>query len=131
MVRHPQVTEWESRLKAVFDRIDVELEERYGGTYPLHPARARRGTTSNHETDGLFNIGAAFTAGFGSQHGRGYVVSVRMATLADVPDNIRETIREAVVARLEVLLPEAFPERDLRVERDGDIYKIVGDLSVR
>ena len=122
--------EWEDRLKSVFDQIDIELEERYGGRYPLHPARARRGTTANHESDGLFNIGAAFTPGFGSEHGKGYVVSVRMVTLASVPEDVRETIREAVADRLEVLLPEAFPERDLRVERDGEVYKIVGDLSV-
>ena len=47
---------------------------------------------------------------------------------AGVPPRI--PIEEEVVRQLERLLPEAFPNKDLRVVRDGNIYKIYGDLSL-
>lgn len=130
MVRHPRVQAWELRLKEVFDRIDEDLEREYGADYPLHPARASHGTTASREHDGLFDVGAAFSAGFGSSHGAGYVVEVRLVTLSRVPADIRERIEEQVAARLRKALPLAFPGRALRVERDGPRYKIVGDLGV-
>ena len=68
---HPKMMEWDKKLKAIFDRIDDKLEDRYGELFPLHPTRAERGTTSNKESDGLFNVGASFTAGYGSKLGRG------------------------------------------------------------
>jgi hypothetical protein len=127
--KHPGLSRWEARLKEIFDRIDVELEQEYGAKYPLHPARSPHGTTSNREQDGLFNVGAAYSAGFGSEHGAGYVVEVRMSTLSDVEEQEREEIEQKVAGKLEQRLPEAFPGREIRVERDGELYKIVGDLS--
>jgi len=129
-VQHPGVAEWEARLKAVFDRIDDHLEEKYGTRYPLHPNRASRGQTSNKEQDGLFDVGAAFTAGFGSERGRGYVVETRMVTLDPVPDQVRSEIHREVVTMLANELSREFPERELSVEQDGDIFKITGDLSL-
>lgn len=129
-MRHPKAMEWESKLKDVFDRIDHKLEDKYGKTYPLHPTRQPSGTTANPEFDGLFNIGAAFSAGYGSEYGHGYVVDVRMATLSKVPDDVMNRIREEVVEELKRELPHAFPGRDLRVERDGSVFKIVGDLEL-
>ena len=128
--RHPKAEEWEERLKAVFDRIDDHLEDRYGHLYPLHPARPSHGRTSNREEDGLFNVGAAFSAGFGSQHGPGYVIEVRMSTLSRISAELREKIENEVAERLREDLPKAFPGRELRVERDGPVYKIFGDLSL-
>ena len=130
MARHHRVIAWEKRLKQVFDKIDDSLERRYGHLYPLHPARARRGTTSNKAHDGLFNVGAAFSAGFGSKHGRGYVVRIRMVTLARVPPRMRGMIEREVVRMLRRELAKAFPKRQLKVSRDGRIYKIHGDLSL-
>jgi len=129
--QHPRLQEWEKRLKRVFDEIDEVLEERHGGRYPLHPARPERGATSSREHDGLFNIGAAFSAGYGSEHGPGYVVEVRLSTLAGVPEEVRTAIEEEVVDLLRDKLPKAFPERELRVQRDGTVYKIFGDLSLK
>ncbi|MFH0907811.1 MAG: hypothetical protein V1929_03490 [bacterium] len=129
-MRDPRVEEFEDKLKAVFDRIDDRLEEKYGSKYPLHPARARRGTTSDPEQDGLFNLGAAFSAGYGSEIGRSYVVDVRMVTLNRIPREVREKIEDEVVDMLREELPEAFPDRTLHVARDGHGYRIYGDLSI-
>jgi hypothetical protein len=129
-MRHPRRARWERKLKEVFDRIDGALEAEYRDRYDLHPARPPHGTTASRAHDGLFNIGAAFTAGYGSEHGRGYVVEVRMATLDRVPAAVRERIEEEVARRLETALAEAFPGRVLHVDRDGSVYKIHGDLSL-
>ncbi len=129
-VRHHKALEWERRLKKVFDAIDAELEERYGTRYPLHPARPDKGRTANPAYDGLFNVGASFSAGYGSQHGRGYVVRLRVATLENVPKGVVEEMEEFVAGRLREELPKAFPDRELEVTRDGHAFKIHGDLGL-
>ena len=68
---HPKTAEFDSRLKELFDEVDHYIEDRYGHTYSLHPMRPLRGETANPEADGLFNIGALFTPGYGSELGRG------------------------------------------------------------
>lgn len=107
------------------------MEARYGDRFPLHPRRAEKGATADPSQDGLFDLGAAFSAGFGSDHGRGYVVSIRLSTLSRIPTKKMERIENEVVALLRKKLPEAFPHRALRVERDGHVFKIIGDLSIR
>lgn len=129
-LRHPKVTEWEARLKQVFDLIDDILEDKYGGKYRLTPVRPERGATANKEADGLFNVGAAFSAGFGSEKGAGYVVEVQMATLDKVPAAERKKIEDEVAALLGDLLKTEFPHSDLEVSRDGHVWKIHGDLSL-
>ena len=128
--RDPRVLAWEKRLAEVFDEIDHIMEDRHGDRYTLHPSRPQKGTTSSPSADGLFDLGAAFSAGFGSVHGRGYVISIRLSTLARVPADVMETIEQEVLELLEEKLPEAYPHRDLRIERDGHSFKIVGDLSL-
>ncbi|HBA82809.1 MAG TPA: hypothetical protein DCZ95_01825 [Verrucomicrobia bacterium] len=129
-MQHPKALAWEASLKTAFDRIDDFLERKYGGQYPLHPARSARGGTSNPEQDGLFNVGAAFSAGYGSRHGPGYIVDVRMATPVSVPAPVRLQIEEEVVELLRKELPLVLPGHRLYVERDGPIFKIFGDLSL-
>lgn len=129
-MRHPKVIEWEAKLKRVFDEIDHVLEEKYGNRYALHPVRQPRGATANPESDGLFNVGAAFTPGYGSQSGPGYIVEVRVATLEYVPPEVLQSIEDEVVEMLRTKLPLAFPERNLTVSRDGPVVKIHGDLSL-
>jgi hypothetical protein len=129
-MRHPKAIAWEEKLKRIFDEIDDRLEERYGSRFPLHPARPPRGATTNPESDGLFDVGAAFTPGFGSEMGPGYLVEIRMATLKDVPDGVQKQIQEEVIQMLGEKLPLAFPGRDLRVSNDGGVFKIHGDLSL-
>jgi len=129
-MRHPKAILWEKKLDGVFRRIDKHLEEAYGSLYPLHPVRAQRGPTGHPEHDGLFRVGAAFSAGFGAKKGPGYVVQIDMMTLENVDPEIRMRIENAVAERLREELPEAFPGKDLRVERDGPSYKIYGDLHL-
>ena len=129
-MRHPKVMKWERRLKAVLRRIDRRMEAEYGDRYPLHPARPKEGTTANPSSDGLFNIGASFSGGFGSEHGAGYVVNIQMATLEKVDRALREEIEQRVAAALKADIPKAFPDRHLEVSRDGHNFKIHGDLGL-
>lgn len=128
-LRDSRVVAWENKLQDVFNEIDAKMEAQYGEKYPLHPSRPPSGSTSDPSADGLFDLGAAFSAGFGSVHGRGYIISIRVATLARVPVEVMEKIEQEVLQLLREKLPEAFPCRDLRIERDGHCFKIVGDLS--
>jgi hypothetical protein len=129
-MRHPKALAWEAQLKTVFDRLDAELEAKYGGTCPLYPSRAPSGQTTNPEHSGLFNVGAVFTPGYGSPTGPGYVVQMQMATLSRIPKEVLEQIEGDSLEFLRRELPAAFPGKDLRVEREGHSFKIYGDLSL-
>lgn len=129
-MRHPRALAFEQKLKEVFDQLDHELEARYGNRYTLHPARPPRHETGNPETDGLINVGAAFSPGFGSRFGEGYTVELRLVTLDPVDPALLQEIEDQVVHRLRELLPGAFPDRVLRVDRDAHVIKIFGDLSL-
>ena len=122
--------QWEETLKSVFDAIDAELEAEYGRNYSLHPSRPNRGVTANPEDDGLFNVGAAFSAGFGSEYGPGYVVEIRVATLKKVPETVREEIKKKVFQGLGNRLPKAFPGKALHVSEENGLIRIHGDLSL-
>lgn len=130
-MNNPNMSEWEDTLKKIFDIIDDHLEDKYGYLYPLHPARAKRGRTSNKSSDGLFNIGAAFSAGFGSGYGRGWVVDVSMVTLSKVPEEIKQKIYIEVTEELKRFLEEYYPERDIKVAKDGNVFKIFGELGLK
>lgn len=123
--------EFEFALDAVLADVDRALEAKWGGRWPLHPARLAAGEAANPRYDGLFRVTTAFTAGFGSEKGPGYLLRVEPATLEDVPAAEREAIEDEAAALLRDGLAAAFPDRDLRVERDGGPYKILGDLSLR
>ncbi|MEI8205786.1 MAG: hypothetical protein WCG03_02800 [Kiritimatiellales bacterium] len=129
-MRSREAMQWEQTLKGVFDDIDAELETEYGGNYSLHPSRPVRGVTANPEDDGLFNVGAAFSAGFGSKYGPGYVVEIRLSTLINVPDEVREEIKIKVFQRLGKRLPVAFPGKELHVSEENGVIRIHGDLSL-
>ena len=127
---HPKMIEFDDRLKQLFDDVDDFIEDRYGDRYTLHPMRPVRGETSNPEADGLFNIGANFTPGFGSELGRGYLIDVSMSTLEKVDDDVRMEIYQATADKVQELLPVYFPERELTVRREGNHFKILGDFSL-
>ena len=129
-MKHPKAVEIEDGLKKIFDKIDDQLEDKYGSLYVLHPARAERGTTANKSYDGLFNVGAKYSAGYGSKYGKGYVVDVNMSTLKNVPEEIKKTIQDEVINILRKELDLTFPKRDLNVDLDGNVYKIYGDLNL-
>mgnify|MGYP006284799777 CR=1 FL=1 len=129
-MRHPKIIEWENKLKEVFDEIDDYLEDTYGNRYTLHPARAERDTTSNKASDGLFNVGASFTPGYGSEHGRGYAVEIDMVTLEHVPKKVERQIEQDVINKLRLKLPNYFPGKNLEVNKDGRAIKIYGELTL-
>lgn len=127
---HPKMVEFKRTFQRMFNEVDRDIEARFGDRYSLHPSRPRHGTTSDPSSDGLFNIGADFTPGYGSRYGRGYLIDVHMATLAEVPDDERWEIVQAVVEKLEELLPKYFPDRNLEIFCEGDHFKISGDFSL-
>jgi hypothetical protein len=127
---HPKTIEFDNRMKTLFDEVDHYIEDLYGGRYRLHPARPARGETANPEMDGLFNIGAVFTPGFGSELGRGYLIDVAMSTLEKVDESVRREIYGAAAEKVRELLPLHFPERTLTVQRDNNHFKIQGDFSL-
>ena len=53
-----------------------------------------------------------------------------MKTLAEIPEDVRQTIFSDAVKKIESLLPTYFPERKLEVKQDKDFCKIVGDFSL-
>ncbi len=129
-MRHHKAKEWEQKLKRVFDEIDVALEQKYGDRFKRHPARAAHGSTSSREMDGLFNVGASYSAGFGSRFGPGYVVDIRLSTLQRIPKELKLELRERVQAMLTEKLPSAFPGKLLHIDKERRHLRIHGDLSL-
>ncbi|MDR2111018.1 MAG: hypothetical protein LBP32_06895 [Spirochaetaceae bacterium] len=130
MYVHPKLAAFTRTLEALFREVDDLLEDEWGGSFPLHPNRPVRGTTGNPEMDGLFEIAPDFTAGIGSEKGRGYIVSLRAATLETVSPEQFEFLMGEAAALISVRLPVYFPGRKLEVVRDGKRFKIVGDFSL-
>ena len=127
---HPKMMEFDNRMKKLFDKVDAYIEDIYGDRYKLNPVRPARGETSNPEADGLFDIGANFTPGYGSELGRGYLIEVIISTPEKVDDAVRREIYEAASDKVRELLPIHFPERKLTVLRDKNHFKIQGDFSL-
>ncbi|GHV69543.1 hypothetical protein AGMMS49928_12200 [Spirochaetia bacterium] len=130
MYVHPKLVAFNEALEALFHEVDDILEDLWEGAFPLHPNRPGRGATANPEMDGLFNIGPDFTVGLGSEKGRGYVVTLKVATLDKVPPEQFEFLMDQSVRLIRDRLPKYFPGRDLQVVRDGRSFKIIGDFSL-
>ncbi len=126
----PTLEEWEDALGRVLSFADETLEERHPGRWPRHPARPARGAAANPQYDGLFRVTAVFTAGYGSALGPGYVLRAEVSTLARIGADERAALEDEAAEIVRSKLPEVFPGRDLRVEKDGAVWKIVGDLSI-
>ncbi len=129
-MRHHAAEKWEARLDAVMRELDAFLEEKYAGAYELHPARPKRGKTTNPAQDGLFGITANFSLGLGSSVGKGYVVDIKLVTLQDVPEKVRKHIEKDAMQKLRGLLPKHFPDTHLELVKDGNVVKIYGDLTL-
>jgi hypothetical protein len=127
---HPKLRVFTENLEELFHQVDGELEDRYGGRFSLHPNRPRRGETANPEMDGLFEVAPDFTPGLGSTKGRGYLVSLRVATLERVPPEEFEALMTQAAELVRERLPRFFPGRSLEVVRDGPRFKIIGDFSL-
>ncbi|MEI6892670.1 MAG: hypothetical protein V5783_10915 [Pontiella sp.] len=117
-------------MKKIFDQIDAKLEDEYADQFERHPSRPARNQTSNPEMDGLFNVGATYSAGFGSKLGPGYVVDIRISTLQRVPEDFKLELRDTVLAILTKELPHMFPGKNLQVNKERGYLRITGDLSL-
>lgn len=130
MYQHAKLRAFENQLKALFNEVDHQLEDRWGALYSVHPNRPRRGETADPEMDGLFEVAPDFTAGIGSEMGRGYIINVRVATLDQLDPDRYEALMQEAADIVKSLLPRYFPERSLQVVRDGRRFKIIGDFSL-
>jgi hypothetical protein len=127
---HPKLQAFTQRLEELFREVDTELEDQYKDRFPLHPNRPSRGETCNPEMDGLFEVAPDFTPGFGSEKGRGYLISLRVATLEWVPPAEFEALMIHAAELVRERLPRFFPDRSLELVRDGRRFKITGDFSL-
>ena len=129
-MRNPRVEHWEEKLDTLLRRVDEKLEREYGDFAPRHPARPARGKTANPQNDGLFRITATFTPGFGSRLGKGYIVTLEPVTLVDIPQDQWLEIEREACQMIDAGLEDVLPGRNLKLRRDGTVWKITGDLSL-
>jgi len=120
----------ENELRRMCDDLDHYLEDTFGDRYPLHPNRPPRGKAARVAYDGLFSTGTKFTLGYGSDTGRGYLVDIDIITLSRVNPEDREDIEQAAVSHLQKIIGQYFPDRKLDIQKDGRVYKIIGDFSL-
>lgn len=130
MSTHPSQLLLEQKLRRLADDLDNYLEDRFGNLYPLHPNRPRRGEAASVAYDGLFSTGTQFTAGYGSKHGRGYIMSIEIRTLCPVKEEDRQAVEKASREYLNQIIPRYLPGRKIELKRDGNVYKLVGDFSL-
>lgn len=130
MSTHPKQAALEHTMRLLCDDLDQYLEDTFGNRYPLHPNRPSRGKAASVAYDGLFSTGTQFTLGYGSEHGRGYIVAIEIRTLSKVLDSDRNAIELAAVKYIETIIPTYFPERAIKLEKDGKVYKLIGDFSL-
>ncbi len=127
---HPKQEELEERMALLCQELDNHLEDIYGSRYKVHPNRLKRGQGSNPSFDGLFSTSTAFTLGYGSKFGRGYIVNVEVRTLDKVSQYDSIHITSSAFAFLKSKLPTYFPDHDLDIVQDGNVIKIVGDFGL-
>jgi len=127
---HPSIKQWQKKLKNLMNELDDFLEDNYSNKFRLHPARQKRGKTSNKAQDGLFNIVANFSLGTGSDFGRGYIVDVHISTLENVSEKMITEIKMAALEKLRERISVHFPNKKLFVDLDGDLIKIHGNLNL-
>jgi hypothetical protein len=130
MYIHPKLVEFNTQLERLFHEVDEAIEEHWERSFSPHPNRPAKGETGNPEMDGLFEIAPDFTPGIGSEKGRGYLVSLRVATLDKVTPEQFEFLMEEAALLVKKKLPLFFPGRALEVVRDGKRFKIIGDFSL-
>ncbi len=120
----------EDQLFDALEKTDAEMERRYGDRFELHPARLPNGQAARRQYDGLFSLSAGFSAGFGSQFGPGYALDLRLVTLEAVPEDFRAQFEEEAIAFLQKELDQTMPERKMKIVKDVNGWKIVGDLHI-
>ena len=127
---HPKQEELEKKLSLLCQALDNHLEDKYGEHYNIHPNRLKRGKGANPSFDGLFSTSLAFTLGYGSKYGRGYVMNVEIRTLDKVSQYDMADIKADAFSFVRQHLKTYIPEHELEIVQDGDLMKIVGDFSL-
>ncbi len=127
---HPKQEILEEKMAQLCQALDNHLEDIYGDHYRLHPNRLRRGKGSNPSFDGLFSTSLAFTLGYGSQYGRGYVVNVEIRTLDKVSQYDSTKIQAEAFSFISQNLKKFIPDQDLKIVQDGNLMKVIGDFSL-
>ena len=127
---HPKQEILEEKMAQMCQALDNHLEDIYGDHYRLHPNRLRRGKGSNPSFDGLFSTSLAFTLGYGSEYGRGYVVNVEIRTLDKVSQYDSMKIQAEAFSFISRNLKKFIPDQDLKIVQDGNLMKVIGDFSL-
>ncbi|MBQ7508016.1 MAG: hypothetical protein IJT52_01660 [Spirochaetales bacterium] len=127
---HPKQEILEEKMAQLCQALDNHLEDIYGDHYRLHPNRLRRGKGSNPSFDGLFSTSLAFTLGYGSEYGRGYVVNVEIRTLDKVSQYDSTKIQAEAFSFISQNLKKFIPDQDLKIVQDGNLMKVIGDFSL-
>ena len=127
---HPKQEILEEKMAQLCQALDNHLEDIYGDHYRLHPNRLRRGKGSNPSFDGLFSTSLAFTLGYGSEYGRGYVVNVEIRTLDKVSQYDSTKIQAEAFSFISLNLKKYIPDQDLKIVQDGNLMKVIGDFSL-
>lgn len=120
----------ERQLSIMCQNLDNHLEDMYGTKFRLHPNRMERGSGSNPSFDGLFSTSCAFTLGYGSRTGRGYLVNVDIRTLDWVSMTDKAQILDEAYDYLVRNIDRDVPGRKLGVVKENNLIKIVGDFSL-
>lgn len=127
---HPKQELLEEKLSSLCSSLDSYLENNYKGSFSLHPNRLRHGEGSNPSFDGLFSTSIAFTLGYGSKYGRGYLVNIDVRSLDFVPASVKDKITNEAYMYINENLVSYFPDRKLEIVKDGKLLKIIGDFSL-
>ena len=116
---HYKQQQLEDQLRALCDDLDEYLEDTYGAEYHLRPNRQPRGTTSSNQYDGLFATAPAFTLGYGSEHGKGYVVEISICTFDWIEPKRRKEMFDDAFAYVNAILLTIFPTVRSRLSTTG------------
>lgn len=130
MTEHPKQAALEARMRSLLDALDDYLEDQYGELFSLHPNRLDRGEAGSKSYDGLFSVFAKFSLGYGTKTGRGYLLTVNISTLDQVPKETRTKIESDAARFMKEHLAGQFPDRELHIVHDNGVYKITGDFSL-
>ncbi|AHH08059.1 hypothetical protein baBA2_000094 [Borrelia anserina] len=118
--------EFENELFNICLYVDCVLEDEFGNSYEVHPNRLSRGKAANGLLDGLFRVTTSFTLGYGSKFGRGYLIIIEIITLDVVDIKFNNRVIERGIEVFSEKLREKFPERNLSIVHDINVYKIIG-----
>lgn len=124
-----KLEQWEKRLTALLNDIDIQLEEHFKDVLAIRPNRPAAGTTSNPKYDGLVGLSFSFSMGYSSGIGPNYTVSLRLASMHAPSCETWEDMLAFTYERLCEQLPVYFSSQQLSVLRNGEFFHIIGDLD--